>query len=371
MKTVKLVALNLLALLVFGFNINQSNACTGIRLTAGDGSVVYGRSMEWGTFDLNSRVATIPRGHSFTGLTPDGNNGKKWKGKYAVVGLDMLHKDYLADGMNEKGLAVGLFYHPGFASYMEYKPSMAEETITAVNIVNFILSQFASVEEVRAGMKTVQVVPVIEKALGIPVNAHWIVTDATGISIVIEFTDGQLKIHENPLGVITNAPNYDWHMTNLRNYVNLSAVAIPDKKIEELDFTPIGGGSGMIGLPGDFTPPSRFVRAVAWTQTARPTAKSEETIYELFRILDNFNLPLGSAEGSNNAANLEGMRSSTIWTTAWDLTERVLYYHTQHNRRIRKLDLKKIDFSKQAHEIVHIPLDDKKEQDIKEISFRK
>lgn len=188
MKTVKLVALNLLALLVFGFNINQSNACTGIRLTAGDGSVVYGRSMEWGTFDLNSRVATIPRGHSFTGLTPDGNNGKKWKGKYAVVGLDMLHKDYLADGMNEKGLAVGLFYHPGFASYMEYKPSMAEETITAVNIVNFILSQFASVEEVRAGMKTVQVVPVIEKALGIPVNAHWIVTDATGISIVIEFT---------------------------------------------------------------------------------------------------------------------------------------------------------------------------------------
>ncbi|MFZ0725270.1 MAG: linear amide C-N hydrolase [Desulfobacterales bacterium] len=98
-----------------------------------------------------------------------------------------------------------------------------------------------------------------------------------------------------PLGVITNSPSFDWHMTNLRNYINLSAVALPTKKIEDLDFAPLGGGSGMIGLPGDFTPPSRFVRAIAWSQTTRPMEKSDEAIYDLFRIRDNFNVPLGAA----------------------------------------------------------------------------
>ncbi len=160
-------------------------------------------------------------------------------------------------------------------------------------------------------------------------------------------------------------------MTNLRNYVNLSPVAFPDKKIDGLDFAPMGAGSGVLGLPGDNTPPSRFVRAVAWTQTARPTPTSTETVYELFRILDNFNLPLGAAEGSNDSNNLEGMRSSTIWTTAWDLTECVLHYHTQHNRRVRALYLKEVDFSNLGNDILHLPLDEIKNQDIKDITPKK
>jgi choloylglycine hydrolase len=120
-----------------------------------------------------------------------------------------------------------------------------------------------------------------------------------------------------------------------------------------------------IWKPGDFTPPSRFVRAVAWSQTARPVENSSDAIYELFRILDNFNVPLGAAEGSDSEeTNLKGMRSSTIWTTGWDLSERVLYFHTQHNRRVRKVTLNKIDFS--GKKIDHITLDVKKEQDVKD-----
>ena len=347
--------------------ISVATACTGIRLIAKDGAAVYGRSMEWGTFDLNSRVAVIPRGYKFTGLTPDGNNGKVWKAKYGVVGLDMLSKDLLADGMNEKGLSAGLFYHPGTAKYMEYTSKGARNTITAVDIVSYILSNFATVDEVRKGMREVRVVPVIEEALGIPVDGHWMVTDASGASIVIEYLDGGVKIFDNPLGVITNSPTYDWHMTNLRNYINLSSVALPTKNIEEMDFAPLGGGSGMIGLPGDFTPPSRFIRAVAWSQTARPTADGKETVYELFRILDNFNLPLGGAEGSDSdGVNTEGMRSATIWTTAWDHKNKTLYFHTQQNRRVRKVELSGLDFTGKA--ISHIALDRKKEQDIEDIT---
>ena len=243
----------LMGFILFGTYTTTVDACTGIRLSGADQGVVYGRTMEWGAFDLNSRVTIIPRGYKFIGLTPDGYTGKKWIAKYGVVGLDMLEKPTLGDGMNEKGLTAGLFYHPGFAKYPEYDPAKANITITAIDVVHFILTQYASIDEVRKGMSKVRVVPVVEKALGIAVEAHFMVTDSEGKSIVIEFTDGEMIIFNNPLGVITNAPNFDWHMTNLRTYVNLSAVAIPNKKIEDLDFTALGGGSGMIGLPGDFT----------------------------------------------------------------------------------------------------------------------
>jgi choloylglycine hydrolase len=153
-------------------------------------------------------------------------------------------------------------------------------------------------------------------------------------------------------------------MTNLRNYINLSPVALPTKNIDELDFSPLGGGSGMIGLPGDFTPPSRFVRAVAFSKTARPTEDGPETIYEIFRILDNFNVPLGAAEGSGDY-DLAGMRSATIWTSAHDMKNKVIYYHTQHNRQVRKIDVNSIPFDS-LKEVQTFPLDEQKQQAIKD-----
>ncbi len=185
-----------------------------------------------------------------------------------------------------------------------------------------------------------------------------------GEQIVIEWSQGKVKIFEAPLGVITNAPTYDWHMTNLRNYINLSPVALPSKKIEELDFTPLGGGSGMIGLPGDFTPTSRFVRAVAFSKTARKTTDGSETIYEVFRILDNFNVPLGAAEGSG-PDKADDLRSATLWTSAHDLKNKVIYYHTQHNRQVQKIDLNHINFDT-LKDVQVFPLDESKQQAIKD-----
>ena len=368
MKNLKLLLTGLIS--VFLMTNLQLNACTGIRLIAKDGSVIYARTMEWGAFDLNSRVAIIPQNYSFTGLTPDGLNGKRFSTKYGIIGLDMLNKDFIADGMNERGLAVGVFYHPGYAKYPNYDRMNAANTISAQDVPNYILSQFATIEEVKNGMQEIAVVGVVEKAIGIVADAHWMVTDTNGNSIVIEYTEGALKIHNAPLGVITNAPNYDWHMTNLSNYVNLSMYSVQPKNLSGVNFSPTGAGSGMIGLPGDNTPPSRFIRAAAWTQTAREIANGEEALYESFRILDNFNLPLGpdGAEGADEKQSDDLMRSSTIWTSAWNLKDRTLSFHTQHNRRVRNINMKAIDFSKIGEEIIHINLDDKKEQDIKDIT---
>jgi choloylglycine hydrolase len=344
-------------------------ACTGIALTAGDGAVVFGRTLEWGAFDLKSRLVVVPRGYEFTSKTPDGNTGMRWRGQYGVVGLDALEKDHLVEGMNEQGLAAGAFYMPGFTQYQPYESAKKNQSLGPLDVVQYILTQFATVADVRAALQQVDVVPVSEPALGFPPPLHFIVTEPGGKSIVIEYLQGKLSVFDSPLRVITNAPPYDWHMTNLRNFVNLSATALPGLKMEELDFAPLGAGSGLIGLPGDFTPPSRFVRAVAFSQTARPTLDGPETVYEVLRILDNFNLGLGSAEGSDlNNAETAGMRSATVWTTVSDTRNRVLYYHTQHNRRLRSVDLKKIDFSRSTGDLRRYPLDKSKSQDVEEIT---
>ncbi|MCK4485935.1 MAG: choloylglycine hydrolase family protein, partial [Desulfobacterales bacterium] len=350
----------LLALVIPVVLYETASACTSLALVADDGAVVYGRTMEWGAFDLNSRVAIVPRGHEFQGHTPDGKPGHRWKARYGVVGLDALEKDYmLTDGMNEKGLVMGFLYLPGFAKLQPYDPAQANISMSSMELVNYVLTQFATVDEVRKGLKKIRVVPVPEPAFGgDPGPMHYTVIEKSGKAIVVQYLKGKLKIFDNPLRVATNSPPFDWHMTNLRNYVNLSAVAWPAKKIEGMDFAPIGAGSGFLGLPGDYTPPSRFVRAVAYTQTARKTPDGDETVYEVFRIMDNFNLPLGSAEGSDSDTKLlEGMRSSTCWTIAADTRNLKLYYHTQHNRKVRMVDLKRIDFSPNKEGLRRFPLD--------------
>ncbi len=363
----------ILSLTIVLFTQTNVNACTGICLVAKDGGVVYGRTMEWGTFDLNSRVAIVPRGFEFIGSTPDGVNGVKYKVKYGFVGLDMIGTDFIADGLNEKGLAVGMFYFSGEVDYAKYEKKYAEKCLTSMDIVSYILSRFSSVAEVKEKINNVIIVPVIEKAIGTTTDAHWMINDKSGASIVIEVVDGKFKIFDAPLKVCTNKPSYDWHITNVRNYINLSQKGFPAKTLNGLEIKPTGHGTSLLGMPGDNTPPSRFIRATVWTQLARELDNAEEAVYETFRILANFQLPLGDDAAEGNVADdatksPELMRSSTIWTTAWNLTDLTLNYHTQHNRRVRRLDLKEIDFKNIGNEIVHLSLDKVKKEDIENIT---
>jgi len=355
-----------LTVICFCFFLQEAEACTGIRLKGADGTSVFGRTLEWGAFDLKSELMIVPHGLELTSSTPDGKLGAKWKVKYGFVGLNALNRPYIIDGINEKGLACGAFWLPGFTEYSEYDPKEADSSIGPLDVVNYILSQFKSIEEVREGLKHMKVVPVTEPTLGFAPPFHFMVTDANGISIVIEYVNkGDLKIYNNVLGVITNAPTFDWHLINLRNYVNLSPVAFPAMRVEDLNFAPLGAGSGLLGLPGDFTPPSRFVRAMAFTQTARHTRGGLDTVNEVFRILDNFNIGVGSAEGSDFQKG-NPLLASTQWTIAADTKNRIYYYHTMYNRRIRKEDLNGVDFTNGV--IRYFPLDKERTQDIEDMT---
>ncbi len=196
-------------------------ACTGIRLIAEDGTVIHARTMEF-AIDIHSDVMMVPRGFARTRTTPDGKEGLKWKAKYASIGANGVGLPVLFDGLNEKGLAAGTFYFPTFAGYMPYTAADAGKTIAQWEVGSWILENFASVEEVKANIGNIVVPAVVFGGWGFAPEAHYIVHDASGKSIVIEYVGGKLNVHDNPLGVITNSPTFDWHMTNLRNYLNFS-----------------------------------------------------------------------------------------------------------------------------------------------------
>lgn len=129
-----------------------ADACTAITLRAGDGSVVYGRTMEWGAFDLFSRMMIVPRGHAFSSRMPDGEPGLEWTATYGFVGLDGLKRPIALDGTNEAGLTVGALYHPGFASYPAFDPATRAASIDPVDVTNYILGSFGTVAELREGL---------------------------------------------------------------------------------------------------------------------------------------------------------------------------------------------------------------------------
>ena len=356
-----------LAVLAAVMGASSALACTGIILTAENGDVVYGRTQEWGAFDLQSRVMIVPPGTEFTSTMPDGAPGRQWTSRFGVVAIDAVEQPVIIDGLNTAGLATGLLYHPDFAEYAAFDPDTRDRALAPIDVATYLLTSFASVAEVRAGMAEIDVVDVAMDVLGFAPPIHLMITDPTGERIVIEFLGGETTIFDAPLGVMTNAPAYDWHLTNLRNYVNLSAVAVEPRAVGELDFAPLGVGSGMIGLPGDFTPPSRFVRAVAFTQSGRETADGPDAVTELFRVLDNFNVPL-PALGDPEATGIEGMVSATQWTTALDVSNLRFHYHSAHNRRVRQIDLATLDFDS-LDGITFLPLNSADGQDMEILSL--
>ncbi len=328
------------------FSHVAASACTGISLRAKDGAVIAARTVEWALGDAaHDRLVIFPRGHSFAGQTPDGKNGMAWKGQNGFVSLMAYGQEFGPDGMNEHGLYVGMYYFPDFASFANYDKQQADRSMSVGDMMQWMLSSFRTVRDVRENLAKVRVVNVQDPRFGgAPLPFHWKVADPSGEAIIIEIVDqGMVKIHDAFLGVVTNSPAYDWHLTNLRNYIGLSPAPQAPISIERLKLSPLGAGSGLLGLPGDFTPPSRFVRAAAFTASVRPLETADEAVFEAFRLLDNFNIPLGAIADRDKIA--KDIESATQITTASDLKNRVLYFHTMSDRQIRRLDLKQIDFN--------------------------
>ncbi len=353
MLYIKKRVLSLVVITALSVGLTSADACTGITLTAKDGTVVHARTLEFAV-DLGSNVLVVPRGYKRQGTTPDGKNGKKWTSKYASIGANGSGVPWIFDGLNEKGLSMGLFYHPTTAEYMPYKKSDTKNTLAVWELGSYILENFATTEEVKENIQNIVVPEVVFKEWGFVPPVHFIVTDAKGKSIVIEYLKGKLNVFDNPLGVLTNSPSFDWHMTNLRNYPNLGVVQPKTRKVGGVELKPFGMGAGMVGLPGDFTPPSRFVRAVAFSTSIIPTVDGRESVIQAFHILNNFDIPKGSAREPHKDKHGNIIADFTTWTSASDLKAKKFYFRTYNNSQIRMVDLNKMNLN--TEKIVTIPM---------------
>ena len=331
----------IIACLFFAWQF-KAEACTGISMFSADGSYFQARTIEWAGTNLNSMYVVVPRNFSQTSFTPKGANGMTFISKYGYIGLAVHEKEFIAEGLNEAGLSAGLFYFPNFGSYQLYDEKYNSTTIADLQLVSWILSQFATVDEVKANINKVRVVSLMGGD-GSAEAIHWRVGDKSGKQIVIEIEKGVPHIYDNPIGVITNAPNFPWHLSNLSNYINLTPINPPAHKMADFMVEPIGHGNGFLGLPGDFTPPSRFVRAAFFKSTAPMLPTARATMLQCFHILNNFDIPIGMNFPKNEIPDLP---SATQWTSVIDLTNGVVYYKTFDNNNIRMIDLKNIDFGK-------------------------
>jgi choloylglycine hydrolase len=314
-------------------------ACTGIRIKPTDGSVIAARTLEFAA-DLQSNVIVIPRATEYTGTAPGDKPGLRWKSKYAAAGANGFGMPAIVDGLNEKGLGIGIFYFPGYAKYQKIKQEEVGKAVAPWELPVYLLGNCANVDEAVQAVQNVRVGDTVQKDMGYVPPCHYIVNDAAGRCVVMEYVGGQLTINENPLGVITNSPTFGWHVTNLRNYVNLTVNNVPTVDIAGIELPSFGQGSGMLGLPGDFTPPSRFIRAVAFSQSALPVATAHEGVLQAFHLLNQFDIPKGAARGTDNG---KVMADYTLWTSVSDLKNHRYYFRTFDNSRIRMIDLNKMD----------------------------
>ena len=324
-------------LVVVAIGAQSAAACTGIVLRAQDGAVVPARTMEFG-FDIHSNIFAVPAGTRIETLVlnPD-ETGFVYEAKYGFLGANGLDMPIVFDGINTEGLYFGAFYFAGDAVFGKVTNDNRSRAVSSEELGNWILGQFATVEEVKAALPNIEVVGTYVEAIAGEAPFHYAVTDATGASVVIEYTKNGLTIYDNTVNTVTNNPRYDWHLTNLRGYTGLTAENKTQITVGKQTLRPFGQGTGMAGLPGDFTSPSRFVRAVAFANTSLPSANGEEAVFKAFHILNAFDIPKGAIRETHGD---EVHTDFTIWTSAADTSNSKYYYKTYLTQAVEGIDVR-------------------------------
>lgn len=338
-----------------------AGACTGITLKSKEGATIAARTIEWAESVMNTMYVIVPRNEVLQSLTPTGMDGVKFKARYGYVGLAVEQKEFMVEGINEKGLSAGLFYFPNYGKYQPYDEAQKERCLADFQLVSYVLGECSTVDEVKEALHRVRIINIDPRSS----TVHWRFTEPSGRQVVLEIVDEKLHFYDNPLGVFTNSPGIEWHWINLNNYINLQPGTLPEHNFGPLEMKSFGHGSGLLGLPGDFTPPSRFVRATFFQLTAAQQPTARESVFQAFHILNNFDIPTGSEQpwGKSPA----DVPSATQFTVACDTHNCMVYYRTMYNSNIRCIDLKAIDFDRVKYQ--YHPLDAVKEQPVEMITI--
>lgn len=335
----------------------QSLACTSLVLATNDGGRIYGRTMEFG-IPLHSQAMEMPRGIAHAGIGPDGTagKGKSWASKYAVVGANVFGMPFYVDGMNEAGLAGGLLNAPNTAQYQDVPAGQEGNSIAPQQLLTYVLTNFATVGEVRDALPKMYVSNAPMKEWGGVPRARMTLHDAAGGSIVVEYLAGQLVITDNVIGVMTNDPAFSWHLANIGNFANLSGLDKKPLTVKGKVFPPASSGNGLHGIPGSMLSSDRFVRAALFVLNTPTDVSTDVQRSRAWHIMNNFDIPYGSIylEASSGYGGGANAYEFTEWTVVADLKNRTYHIRSFENPQIMTLDFKKFDVNGKT--VINTPL---------------
>jgi len=324
----------MLYLLMSLFLVIQGFSCTNFSLENEEKKYVVGRSMEFATL-LNSSVIISPKGGKEKSMIGE-KQGLTWTQKYAYIGMDALKNErFIIDGVNEEGLSFGGLWLPE-TKYPEVSMEKMDEIINLQDMGRWLLGSFSTVKEAVEGLKKVEIYAQSEAALGQVPTIHIALQDAKGNGAVIEFLDGKMEISENIVGVLTNSPKFSWQVTNLDNYVNLSSLNAGSVKLDGTVLSQTGQGSGLLGMPGDWTPPSRFIKITLLKNFVKKAPTQKWNANLAIHLLNTVDIPYGGVkEGGGKGYDY------TQWIVVKDLDDQTFYWRTYKNLNIQSINLNK------------------------------
>ena len=301
----------------------------------------FGRTLDY-EFSYGDEVTITPRNYPFH-FIEKGNISSH----YAIIGMACAMEDYplYYDAINEKGLGIAGLNFVGNAVYKDEEKE--KDNITQFEFIPWILSQCATVEEAR---KLVQKINI----LNIPFNdklplaqLHWIISDSQE-SITVESVKEGIKIYKNPVGVLTNNPTFDKQMFELNNYMYLSAKSPENKFAPSLNLEKYSRGMGAMGLPGDLSSQSRFIRAAFVKMNSISGEGEKESVSQFFHILNSVDQQRGCCNLGDDKYEI------TIYTSCCNTNKGIYYYTTYDNHQITAIDMHKANLD--TDKLIRYPL---------------
>ena len=289
-----------------------------------------GRTLDY-EFSYGEKIAIMPRNYPL-----QYRHGPKNIEHYAMIGMAHVLDEYplYYDAVNEKGLAIAGLNFVGNAHYNELQQE--KDNIAQFEFIPWILSQCATTKEARKLIEKINLLNISFSAQLPLAQLHWIISDSEE-SITVEAVKEGIKIYDNPVGVLTNNPPFNYQMFNLNNYMQLAVENRSNTFSENLELNQYSRGMGGMGLPGDLSSQSRFVRVAFVKMNSLSGDSEDESVSQFFHIL-------GSVDQQRGCCKLgEDKYEITLYTSCCNTDKGIYYYNTYGNHQISAVDMHKED----------------------------
>jgi Penicillin V acylase and related amidases len=307
--------------------------CTAITLQSMRGENFFGRTMDY-SHDILPHMFTVPSGYVWNTL-----ENQRMRDSYSFIGIGQQLNGLLAffDGVNENGFAAAALYFAGYAMYSDIERSSPNtEKVATFDFLHYILGRCSSIEDLYTVVNGVSIIGNEDPVTNTVAPLHWIATDKSGACVVMEMTDNGFVMFQNEIGVMANSPDFQWHMTNLRNYSQVSPEQTKEAMWGDICLKPFGQGAGTALLPGGYTSPARFVRT-AYLKTHIPLPETKiQAITSCFNIMKSVTIPKGAVVSERNTDDY------TKYTAFIDTDTCEYYFNTYENQQITKAILCKL-----------------------------